>query len=255
MATPPARTAGQRPLIAVVAAVVLGLGVTSFADATRDGSGEAGTTADAVSPPPAAEPGRTAEVVGPAAGADVTAYVDDRTAALLDAPPEVDTAVVSFDDVLRVDDAQAVVGAGGSIRAVLYRVPLPSADPASLVVAPDADLVAALQGALEGAIAQLREERDAANELLDSGTVDDDEFVAEYQRRVAELDTAIGAVESGRVVHAVVVRADLAQLQALADGVAVRLVDPAPPGTDVSLSRFHGLLPGDTDTVSAGRPA
>ncbi len=252
--TPPARTAGQRPFIAAVATVVLAIGATSVAGrlpAPGTGGDPAPDQEQAAVPSP--EPGRSAQVVGPVQGADVAAYVDDRTTALLGAPADVDTAVVSFTDVLTPADAVALVGADVQVRAVLHRLPLPQATTRIVRVAADEDPSAALAADLAGRVDDLRAERQETVTLLESGTVEDQEFVAEYQRRVGELDAALGAAEDGRVVHAVVVRGDLAALQALVGAVGVRLVDPAPPGTDLSLSVFAGLLPGDTETVSQGR--
>lgn len=252
--TPPVRTAGQRPFIAVVAAVVLAIGATSVAGRQTAAAGDGpdgGPTSPAAVPSP--EPGRSAQVVGPVRGADVTAYVADRTAALRDAPDGVDTAVVSLTNVLGPTDATAVVGASVQVRALLYRLPLPQAVARTVRLGPGEDPSAALAADLEGRLAELRSEQAATVELLESGTVEDEAFLDEYERRVAELDEVISAAERGRVVHAVVVRGELVALQELVDAVGVRLVDPAPPGTDLALSVFAGLLPGDTETVSGGR--
>lgn len=251
--TPPARTAGQRPFIAVVAGVVLVIGATAVADRVPVQPDASAGPSDDTLVVPSPEPGRTAQVVGPVQGAEVAAYLDDRTAALLDAPEDVDTAVVSFTDVLTPGDAAALVGSSVEVRALLYRLPLPQATPRTVRVGPADDPAAALAADLGGRLEDLRADRDATLDLLDSGTVEDDEFLADYERRVAELDAAIAAASAGRVVHAVVVRGDLGALRALVDAVGVRLVDPAPPGTDVSLSVFAGLLPTDTGTVTAGR--
>ena len=251
--TPPVRTAGQRPFIAIAAAVVLATGVPQVLEAARAaGDGAPAATSDGV-PGPSPEPGRTAQIVGPVRGADVQTYVDDRLAALADAPATVDTAVVSFADVLSVQDARTLVGGDVEVRAVLYRLPLPQAAARAVRVGPDDDVAAALEADLGGRVDELAEERRSAVEFLESGTIDDEAFIADFEQRVVELDEAIAAIEDGRLVHAVVVRGELGALQALVDEVGVRLVDPAPPGTDIALSVFTGLLPGDTDTVSEGR--
>lgn len=251
--TPPARTAGQRPLIAVVALVVLAIGALAVADEETAGRQGVEEGPEVAVPGPSPEPGRTAQVVGPARGAEVEAYVEDRTSALLDAPETVDTAVVSFSDRLSLQDALAVVAGAGEVRAVLYRLPLEQAAPRTVRTAPDQDMAAALEASLQEQVQALEEERRSAVELLESDTVEDEEFLADYRRRVEELESALAAAEDGRVVHAVVLRAPLSELQALVDATAVRLVDPAPPSTDVALSVFHGLLPTDTETVSHGR--
>lgn len=254
--TPPARTVGQRPLIAVVALVVLAIATPAVLDeqANRDPAGQQGPGSQAA-PDPSPEPGRSAQVVGPVRGADVQGYVEDRTTALLESPATVDTAVVSFSDVLSARDALAVIGDAGNVRVLLYQLPLEQASPRSVRVGADEDPVAALEASLQEQVPALQEERESAVELLESDTVEDEDFVADYERRVAELDQALAAAEDGRVVHAVVVRAPLEQLQDLVDATAVRLVDPAPPETDLGGSVFHGLLPSDTGTVSQGRAA
>lgn len=252
--TPPARTAGQRPLIAAVALVVLAIGAAGVADehaADRGADGQQQAPQQGASAAP--EPGRTAELVGPARGADVQTYVEDRTSALLEAPEAVDTAVVSFSDTLSVDDALTVVGGVDHVRALLFRLPLERATPRTVRIDPGDDPAAALDQALAQQKQELEAERQSAIELLDSGTVEDEDFVADYERRVEELEGALAAAEDGRVVHAVVLRAPLEVLQGLVEETAVRLVDPAPPGTDVGVSVFHGLQPSDTDTVSHGR--
>lgn len=252
--TPPARTAGQRPLIALVAIgvlVVAGLSLPSQLGTQGGGSG-----GPAAPGQPEAEVGRTAEVVGPVRGADVVTYVADRTAALEEAPEEVDTAVVSFSEVLRVEDALALVQDAGEVRAVLLRLPLELTPPQTVRVGAGEDPVALVDEVLASSLDPLVTEEQALRELLDSGTVDDAEFEAEYERRIESIVEAREAVEGdGDLVHAVVLRAPLAALRDLQGTTAIRLVDPAPPNTDVALSVFHGLLPSDAETVTFGRAA
>lgn len=252
--TPPARAVGQRPLIAAVAVVVLAVAGTSLMSLKAQQGGSTRAVGGQQGGPAEPEPGRVAEVVGPVRGADVPAYVDDRTAALLEAPAAVDTAVVSFTQVLRVQDALALVEGTGTVRAVLLRLPLQLAAPTTVRVGPGEDPVAAVDAELEAAVAPLAQEQDELRQLLDGGTVDDEDFIEEYERRLAEITEVRELVEDGgALVHAVVVRAPVEELQALEGTTAVRLVDPAPPGTDIGLSVFHGLLPSDTETVSFGQ--
>lgn len=252
--TPPARTAGQRPLIALVAVVVLAIGGSSLTAELQARQQDPEPAAGPDTPAqPSPEPGREAVVVGPARGADVAAYVEDRTTALQEAPPTVDTAVVSFTEVLAIEEVLTVVGDAVEVRSVLLRLPLELATPQTVRVGPRDDVAAAVAAALDDRLEPVVTELESARELLESGTVEDEAFIDEYERRVEELEAARAAAEDGDVVHAVVVRGALADLQALVDAPAVRLVDPAQPGTDVALSVFHGLLPGDTGTVSFGR--
>lgn len=252
--TPPARTAGQRPLIALVAVVVLAIAGTALATDMAARQADPGTPSGPdAAPAPSPEPGRQGEVVGPTRGAEVGPYVEDRTAALLDALATVDTAVVSFSEVLTVEEVLTVIGGRADVRAVLLRLPLELATPQTVLVGPGDDVAAAVEEVLVERLAPVVTELEAQRELLESGTVEDEAFIEEYERRVDELEATRAAAAAGEVVHAVVVRGGLADLQALVDAPAVRLVDPAPPGTDVALSVFHGLLPGDGDTVSFGR--
>ena len=238
----------------MAAVVVLVAGVPQVLEAARSDQGGDTIAGEETGPPaPSPEPGRAAEIVGPVRGADLQGYVDDRTTALLEAPGTVDTAIVSFTDVLSVQDALTLVTAAGEVRAVLYRLPVPQAATRNVRVGPGDDIAEALQADLAGRVEVLQQERQAAVDLLESGTVDDEAFIADYERLVAELDDAIAAAEDGRLVHAVVVRGDIEDLRGLVDEVGIRLVDPAPPGTDIALSVFSGLLPADTATVSEGR--
>lgn len=253
--TPPARTAGQRPLIALVAVVVLAIAGSALAgqlSQSQEGPSTSTASPDRVAQP-SPEPGREVVVVGPARGADVAAYVEDRTAALLDAPASVDTAVVSFSEVLTVEEALTVIGDSAEVRAVLLRLPLEMATPETVRTESADDIAAAVDAALAERLEPIEAEEESTRTLLESDTVEDEAFIDEYERRIEELQAARAAAESGEVIHAVVVRGALSDLQALVDAPAVRLVDPAPPETDVALSVFHGLLPGDDDTVSFGR--
>lgn len=248
--TPEARLAGQRPLIAVVATVVLLSGVAMQLDARGAATGGAQGTGD----PAAAEPGRAPQVVGPARGAQVTAYVADRQVALAEAPAEVDTAVVSFASLQTVASAQLLVGDALDVRAALVRLPLSGAEPFTVVS--EGDLVAGVEAALAARVEPLVTEEAETRSLLEDGSVTDPAFLADYEQRVAELAAAIDAARAGApVVHAVVVRGTLQALLALESVPEVRLVDPAPPGTDVATSVFHGLLPSDDDVTSFGRTA
>lgn len=249
--TPPARTAGQRPLIAVVAAVVLAVGglAVAGADPAPDGAGDAA----APRPLPSPEAGRTAEVVGPPRGADISSYVEDRTTELLQAPDGVDTAVVSFTETLRIEDALALVQGKGEVRAVLLRLPLEGNRPETMRVGAQEDPVAVVRQFLDGAAQPLRAEIDAQRQLLESGTIDDDAFEQDAERRIDEIQQVLDELDGdAAVVHALVLRASLDELQDLAGATAIRLVDPGPPGTDIGLSSFHGLLPSDDETVSFG---
>lgn len=247
--TPEVRLAGQRPLIATVAAVVLAVAVSQQLAAIRGAD-----PADGELGAPVAEAGRTSQVVGPAVGVTVAEYIAERQLAMAEATPEVDTAVVSFVALQTASGAAGLLGEEVEVRAALVRLPMPGSDPITVLV--DGDAGAAVQAELAARVGPLREELDETQRLLDSDSITDDAFLADYEDRAAELAAAIEAVESGApLVHAVVVRGPLPALQALEGVAEVRLVDPAPPLTDVATSVFHGLLPSDEDVTSVGRPA
>jgi hypothetical protein len=191
--------------------------------------------------------------VGPPRGADVRTYIDDRTEELLSAPDGVDTAVVSFTDALRVQDALALVEGVGDVRAVLLRLPLEGNRPETLRVGDGEDPVAVVEEFLDQAVAPLRQEIAAQRNFLESGTIDDEAFVDDAERRIEEIQQVLDELEGdAAVVHAVVLRAPVDQLQELSGATAIRLVDPGPPATDIGLSTFRGLLPSDDETVTFG---
>jgi hypothetical protein len=89
--------------------------------------------------------------------------------------------------------------------------------------------------------------------LLDDGSVVDPAFIADYERRVQEMDRILEVLDGDpAIVFAVVVEGPIVALRALVSDPAVRLVDAAPPETQVAGSGFWGLLPTDEDVATFG---
>ncbi len=245
--TPPVRTAGQVPLIAGVALVVLLGGLVAQGDDARrpvDGSAEVQDQADQ---------GITSvsSRVGPPTATPVEQYVADRTTAMQQAT-DIDVAVVSFSELVTAKQAVDLVGADVVVVSVMLRVPLETARP--VVIRAEGDAVSAASDALAQLAGELAEEEQAQRRLLESDTLNDAAFEQDARDQAEALAAARGAAIGGQpLVHAVVVRGPLQALQALQQLPQVRLVDPAPPGTDPATSVFHGLLPSDTETVRFGR--
>lgn len=247
--TPEVRTTGQRPFIAVVAAVVLAAGV----QVQLDQQDAAGTDAS----PGGGDVGQltdqdAATVVGPPRGVPVAEYVADRQRAMAEAPADVSIAVVSFTELLQPVDLDRVLGGEVEVRLLLVDLPLSTAAPLTIAVA--GDPAQAVRDRLTDDVGRFEEERAETQSLLEDGGLTDEAFIADYERRVEELSATIEAAGGGtELVYAAVVEGPLEALQALEGVGLVRLVDPAPPATDITVSRFHGLLPGDEDVTSLGR--
>jgi hypothetical protein len=228
--TPPVRTAGQRPFIAVVASVVLlGSVVLAFDEDRRPPSISADP--EIVIQSDVADGGAVAVRVGPPTGSSVDGYITDRSRSMREATAG-DIAVVSFAQLQTPADAIAAVGDDVEVLYVLLRVPLETASP----------------------IARLLQEEQAFLELLASDSLNNAEFEADAEQQADLLKTARTQIDEGApLVHAVVVQGPLQQLQALQDAPMVRLVDPAPVATDAATSTFYGLVVSDEVTVRYGR--
>ncbi|MGH3443587.1 MAG: hypothetical protein ACRDUY_16385, partial [Nitriliruptorales bacterium] len=147
--------------------------------------------------------------------------------------------------------AAALAADGMSVLEVQIRVPAAAQQP--LVVAADGDLIETVGRAVDTERDRLADEEAAIRELLESGTVEEEDFEETYRTDLDRLAEARAQLEAGTgTVFAVVVRAPVATLRALGEGEGLRLVDLAPPGTDPEAATFHGLLPEDRDTVTVG---
>jgi hypothetical protein len=248
--TPPVRTAGQRPFIAVVASVVLlGSVVLAFDEDRRPPSISADP--EIVIQSDVADGGAVAVRVGPPTGSSVDGYITDRSRSMREATAG-DIAVVSFAQLQTPADAIAAVGDDVEVLYVLLRVPLVTASP--IAVAAAGDPVASVAAAIDLAVARLLQEEQAFLELLASDSLNNAEFEADAEQQADLLKTARTQIDEGApLVHAVVVQGPLQQLQALQDAPMVRLVDPAPVATDAATSTFYGLVVSDEVTVRYGR--
>lgn len=195
-----------------------------------------------------------AVAVGPTVGTDLRAYAEDRRAELAAADPrDLRVAVVSFAGYRTGAESAALIPEAAEVLAVQIRVPAEGEQPSTLDVT-GGDLAATVEEAVAAEVARLRDEEEELGRLLESGTVEDPAFADVYRAdldRIEATRNLLLAAGAG-VVFAVVVEAEVAVLQELAEGDPVRLVDLAPAETDVTQSEFHGLLPEDEDEASVG---
>ncbi|MDX1657238.1 MAG: hypothetical protein R3343_00315 [Nitriliruptorales bacterium] len=194
--------------------------------------------------------------IGPPVGGDVDAYIADRHQELADLAADDDrplVAVVSFAGYLEPEAVLSILPEGTTVRLAQYRIPAESEPPLETEVV-GGDLVASIDRIIETELGPIRAEASEVEKLIESGTVQDEEYQADYERRLSELKTVENVLETGApVVFAVVVEGAAGPLRDLVDHEDVRLVDPAPGETDIDGSAFFGLRPDDTDEVTYGR--
>lgn len=199
-------------------------------------------------------PGVALIAVGPTVDADVAAYVRDRRAALV-AADEADerTAVVSFAGYLTAEEVSGRLGDGVEVVQVQIRVPAAEQQPVAVAV--DGALAASVRGAVELERERIAEEEKALRELLESGSVEEEDFEEVYRADLDRLAAAREVIDTGAgTVFAAVVRAPVADLRALAEREGVRLVDLAPTEADPAAATFYGLLPEDRERTTFGAP-
>lgn len=192
--------------------------------------------------------------VGPAVGVDLQRYVADRRDALaaLD-EDERRLAVVSFDGYLTGEQAEALLPGSVQVRLVQYRVPVDGAQPLESEVV-GGELAASVERALAAELPAIAAEEAELRTLLDSGTLQDEEMVADHEARLSELQALRNLLASGApVVFAVVVEGPVGALRELAAGEGIRLVDVAPSGAELDGSAFFGVRPEDDRRASYGR--
>lgn len=192
--------------------------------------------------------------VGPPVGVDVGDYIADRSEELSSleiATPIV--AVVSFDTYLQPAAVLELLPESVTVRFAQYRIPAEGEPPLETEVV-GGDLAASIDRAVETALEPIKAEAAEVEKLLESGTVQDEAYEADYRRRLEELRAVKNVLETGApVVFAVVVEGPVEALRSLADAEEVRLVDPAPPETDLGVSAFYGVRPEDTERATYGR--
>lgn len=244
-----------RQLLVLVTALVLFAGsyvhLQRYPDlraaASREGGQPTSGSADGGDTLPGAVP-----FVGPTVNEDVAGYVEDRRAALAAADDADERlAIVSFVEYLTGEEASALVGDGFEVVRVQIRVPAAEQPPVDGPA--DDGLVATVRRTVDTERARIAGEEAALNELLESGSVEEKDFEEVYRADLDALAAARDLLDAGGgTVFAVVVRAPVGALRALAEHERVRLVDLAPTEADPDSSTFYGLLPEDRDEVSFG---
>ena len=195
-----------------------------------------------------------AQVIGPVLGQQLDEYIEQRQAVLaeLDAGSGRRVAVVSFEEYTNPEQVLEVLPADAALHFAQIRLPAEGLTPVETEVV-DGDLAGSIERAVEVPIAELAAEEEEVRTLLESGTVEDDEFLRDLQLRVDELAAVRSLVNSGSgLLFAVVIEASVADLQALADIDTVRLVDVGDAETDPENSGFFGLVPEDTEVATHG---
>lgn len=218
--------------------------------AAAPGPGTAGSPSEG---PPALAGG--AVVVGPGEGEQLAPYIADQRDELAGiADDETRVAVVSFTDYLTAEQAAEVVPDGVIALEVELRLPDQQMEPFEIEVEEgEVGIESAVNEALAAERERIAQEEAEFRELLESGTVEDEDFIAEFREQLERLEAVRNLLDTGAgTVFAVVVRGPAAELQALGEAERVRLVDPAPAETDPAASTFYGLLPDDEETASYG---
>lgn len=190
-------------------------------------------------------------VVGPAEGTMLADYVQERQDVLAEAPDGQRVAVVSFGEYVTPDRAAELIPDGLEPVSVQLRVPDDQMEPFTVEV--EDGIASAAEEAIEGERQRIADEEAEFEELLGSGTVEDEDFLEEFRQQLERLKAVRNLLDSGAgTVFAVVVRGSVDDLRQVADEDAVRLVDLAPIGVDPGSSTFYGLLPDDDERATYG---
>ncbi len=187
-----------------------------------------------------------ADRVGPAIGADLDAYIEERHGVLASLPEELTRAVVSFEGLVGVDGLDLV----GEVTIERLQLWVPGLlDPVEVAAGADApdQARALIEDAREDLDAELAELEGLLGEDLG-----DPAFEQDYLERLAELEQARDLADEGAVVFAAIVVAPTSFLRTLVDDPAVRVVDPAGPAETTTRASFRGILPTDRDQASVG---
>ncbi|MFT5222097.1 MAG: hypothetical protein ACI867_000394 [Glaciecola sp.] len=196
-----------------------------------------------------------AALVGPPLDGDPADYVQERSRLLDALAPGQHTAVISLSRYASAAQVLAVLPADVVILRAQYRMPDVRATPLETEVV-DSDLARSVARIIDDEAALLSEEQSAQQALLDTGTIESEEFERDVRNRIDEIRTIRNVLAStGGIVFAVVVQLDAVVLRELAGNVAVRLVDVIDGGADVSRWVLFGLKPDDVNRVTFGVPA
>lgn len=218
--------------------------------------------AGADGPRPGAVPGPTAgptggdlpggsAVVGPAEGAALADYVRERQDALAEAPDGERLAVVSFGEYVTPERAAELIPDGLEAVSVQLRIPDEQMEPFTIEV--EDGIASAADEAIAAERQRIADEEAEFEELLGSGTVEDEDFLEEFRQQLERLKAVRNLLDSGAgTVFAVVVEGSVGDLREVADDDGVRLVDLAPEEADPDSSTFYGLLPDDDERATYG---
>jgi hypothetical protein len=239
------------PLVGMLLLVGAGIHMNRYPDLAGGlGSQQTIDEAGRTSPGPALAGGQVTDV-GPARGGELDDYIVARErflAGLDDAAVHV--AVVSFTNELGAEALNAALG-DLTVHSIQFVNPVAPDRPLSSNVT--GDIARTIEGAVGSSRRMAQEERDQVQMLLDDGSVVDPAFIADYERRVEEMDELLEVLDGDpAIVFAVVVEGPVSDLRSLASDPSVRLVDAAPPETEIAGSGFWGLLPTDEDVASFG---
>jgi hypothetical protein len=225
-----------------VAVFVLVVGAVFAFTVTRERGGSPSSSSSGRTTTTSAAVGAAADdSIGPAVGADVGAYLDERKQVLATATGD-RVAVVSFDAYVSEADARGkVTSVGGRVDALLAAAP--GGHPSTVADGLDAWAKSQRQSDVV--------DRDEIKRLLP--TVDDPVFKKFYESELVRLDAAIdSASPTSTVVFGVVVVGPADSLRALATTAGVRLVDVGQAATSAPGAVFKGLRP--EETTKAGQP-
>lgn len=204
---------------------------------------------------PVLEPGpagETGTAVGPVLGTRIDDHLERRSAALDEIGGEQYLAVVSFEEYVAPDAVLAALPEDAEIAEVQYRLPAEGERPQRLDTDRDG-LVPAVEDAVDTVLEEFASEEQEVQRLLDSGTVEEEDFREDLELRLSELQTIRNLLATDApVVFAVVVRAPGDDLRALSEHADVRLVDVAEADADMGSVLFYGVLPEDRDRATFG---
>ena len=179
--------------------------------------------------------------LGPVRGAAIGAYVGARNQVLAQAEGT-RLAVVSFTRYASEAEARRAVG---DVKVVSLLVAAPGGQPDTVAGSLDRWAGASRQDALR--------QRSEIQHLLDSGTVDDPDYLSFYRSEVARFTRVAQSIDPSRpLVFALVVSAPAAELRNMAKAPGVRLVDVGDSAKATPGAAFTGLRP--EETVTAGTP-
>ncbi len=222
-------------LLFAVSLVVVGLG--GLVAVTFGPDDPTNRRASGAPEPSAEEAGPSADGIGPFPGEEIAAYTTERNQALAGAKGD-RVAVVSLATYMTEPEARAAVG---------------RLEVVNLLAAPPGGTPSVVTGTMEDWVnAQVeanRVEREEFERFIP--TVDDPQFKAFYEEEVARLTKLIDSVKpDGPHVFAVTVRGRATDLQALAAGPDVRLVDVGPSATLPPDTPLRGLRPEETERAN-----